>query len=74
MNRVNYAAMSDRELRQYFLRHRQDKQALRAYLDRLADRPLHIITTVEYPEFEVKIEAAVMAQMQEENKNGETTI
>nr|WP_236117164.1 hypothetical protein [Hassalia byssoidea] len=40
MSQINYADMSDEELRQYFLQHRQDKIALQAYLDRLSTRPL----------------------------------
>ena len=46
MNQVNYPAMSDQELKQHFLRHREDKTALRAYLDRLSDRPREVITVV----------------------------
>ncbi len=60
MSQVNYAAMSDRELRQHFLRHREDKMALRAYLDRLSDRPRKVITTVDDPDFDTKIQAAVL--------------
>lgn len=74
MSQVNYAAMSDDELRQYFLRHREDKKALRAYLDRLSDRPHHIITTVDDPEFDAKIQAAILRQMQASDSNGETTV
>lgn len=64
MNPVNYTAMSDRELRQYFLRHREDKDALRAYLDRLGDRPREMITTVDNPDFDTKIEAEIRRQLQ----------
>lgn len=64
MSQVNYAAMSDEELRQYFLRHREDKMAFRAYLDRLNERPHHVITNVDDPDFEAKIQAAVEGQMQ----------
>lgn len=71
MNPVNYGAMSDGELKQYFLRHREDKLALRAYLDRLADRPRHIITTVDDPEFERKLEVSVMPQIQATDGNAE---
>jgi hypothetical protein len=53
MSQVNYAAMSDAELRQYFLRHREDKMAIRAYLDRLSERPRRIITT-HIPHFKLK--------------------
>ncbi|NEQ99290.1 MAG: hypothetical protein F6K30_21710 [Cyanothece sp. SIO2G6] len=70
MSQVNYAAMSDQELRQYFLRHRDDKTALRAYLDRLSDRPRKIITTVDDPDFDAKIQAAVLQQMQSADDNG----
>ncbi|MBW4690663.1 MAG: hypothetical protein KME27_02730 [Lyngbya sp. HA4199-MV5] len=70
MSQINYAAMSDKELRQYFLRHREDKAALRAYLDRLGDRPRNIITTVDDPDFDAKIQAAILRQMQAtENSN-----
>jgi flagellar biosynthesis regulator FlaF len=71
MSQVNYAAMSDQELRQHFLRHREDKAALRAYLDRLRDRPRNIITTVDDPDFDSKIYAAVLQQMQAADDNGE---
>jgi hypothetical protein len=74
MNQINYAAMSDRELRQYFLRHREDKMALRAYLNRLSDRPRHIITSVDDPDFDAKIQSAVRRQMQAVDNNGETAV
>ena len=45
MSQVNYATMSDQELRQYFLKHREDKTALQAYLNRLGNRPRNIITS-----------------------------
>jgi hypothetical protein len=64
MSQVNYAAMSDRDLKQYFLRHRGDKTALQAYLDRLSDRPREIITTVDDPDFDEKIQAAILRQLQ----------
>jgi hypothetical protein len=51
MSQIDYGAMSDQELRQYFLHHREDKQALRAYLNRLSDRPRNIITSVDNPDF-----------------------
>ncbi|MBW4581687.1 MAG: hypothetical protein KME42_19120 [Tildeniella nuda ZEHNDER 1965/U140] len=74
MSQVNYAAMSDKELRQYFLRHREDKAALRAYLDRLGDRPRNIITTVDDPDFDAKIQAAILRQMQAAENNSDGAI
>ena len=74
MSQVNYTAMSDEELRQYFLRHRDDKKALRAYLDRLGDRPREIITTADDPDFDAKIQAAVLRQMQAAGNKGDATV
>ncbi|AFY46722.1 hypothetical protein Nos7524_0817 [Nostoc sp. PCC 7524] len=74
MSQVNYAAMSDQELRQHFLRHREDKAALRAYLDRLGDRPRNVITTVDDPDFDSKIHAAVLQQMQAADDHGEAEV
>jgi hypothetical protein len=73
MSQINYAAMSDQELRQHFLRHREDKTALRAYLDRLSVRPRNVITTVDDPDFNAKIQAAVLQQIQA-NNNGEAAV
>lgn len=74
MSQINYAAMSDQELRQHFLRHREDKMAFRAYLDRLNDRPRNVITTVDDPDFDAKIQAAVLQQMQAADDNGEAAV
>jgi hypothetical protein len=34
MSQIDYALMIDRELKQYFLEHRNDVEAVRAYMDR----------------------------------------
>ncbi len=65
MNQINYAAMSDQDLKQYFLQHRDDKTALQAYLDRINEHPRQIITTVNDPDFDTKIQAAIRQQMQQ---------
>jgi hypothetical protein len=70
MSQVNYAAMSDQELRQHFLRHREDKIAFQEYLDRLNDRPQNIITTVDDPDFDTKIQAAILRQMEVSGDSG----
>ncbi|WP_166482254.1 hypothetical protein [Scytonema sp. UIC 10036] len=49
MSHVNYEAMSDTKLRQYFMSHREDKLALETYLDRLSKRSRTIITTSDDP-------------------------
>ena len=65
MNQINYAAMSDQDLKQYFLQHREDKTALQAYLDRINEHPRQINTTVDAPDFDTKIQAAIRQQMQQ---------
>jgi hypothetical protein len=74
MSQVNYTTMSDEELRQHFLKHRDDKMALRAYLDRLSERPREIITTVDDPDFDTKIQAAILRKMQAESPNNDVGV
>jgi hypothetical protein len=63
VNRANYGAMSYDELRHYFLTHRTDKAALQAYLDRRRELALPVITTIDDPDFDRKIEAAILQQV-----------
>ena len=65
MSQINYSAMTDKELRQYFLKHREDKIALQAYLNRLSKRPdKKVITTLDDPNFDERIQAAIRKQME----------
>ncbi|WP_290887911.1 hypothetical protein [Fischerella sp.] len=48
--------------------------ALRAYLDRLSNRPRNVITTVDDPDFDAKIQAAVLKQMQAADDGGEAAV
>ena len=63
MSHVNYNAMSDAELKQYFLQNRQDQAALEAYLDRLNQRPRMIIASPRDPDFSEKIQAAIRQKL-----------
>ncbi len=63
MSQVDYDAMSDQQLKRYFLEHRNDKVALQMYLDRRRKRSLNVITKVGDPDFEIKLEAAIRQQM-----------
>jgi hypothetical protein len=74
MSQVNYVAMSDEELRQYFLQHRDDKMALIIYLDRLNQRPHEMITTVDDPDFDAKIQDAILRKMEAVDNHGESTV
>lgn len=73
METINYLAVSDEELKSYFLQHREDKLALENYLDRVGDRPHQVITTVDDPEFDAKIHA-VTKQKILNNNNGKSSI
>ena len=65
MSQINYSAMTDKELREYFVKHREDKIALQAYLDRLSERPnKKVITTLDDPDFDEKIQVAIRQHME----------
>ncbi|NMG18491.1 DUF6887 family protein [Brasilonema bromeliae] len=63
MSQIDYAAMSNQQLKQYMLEHRDDEAALKAYLDRRHQRSTVIITTVNDPDFDAKVQAAIRQQM-----------
>ena len=63
MSTVDYAAMSYQELRRYFLSHRDDTAAFQAYLARRRERSRPVITTINDPDFDSKIQAAIQKQM-----------
>ena len=65
MNPVNYAEMTDRELKQYFLTHRHEEEAFQAYLARYRSQPREVITKVGDPDFDLKIQAAIQQKMQD---------
>ena len=52
MSQVDYTAMSDEELKRYFLKNRGNKAALQAYLDRRKKRANSIITKVGDSDFD----------------------
>jgi hypothetical protein len=63
MSHIDYTAMSDQQLKQYMLEHRGDEAALKAYLDRRHQRSNSVITNVNDPDFDTKIQAAIRQQM-----------
>lgn len=64
MSRINYNAMSDADLKEYFLKHRGDKAALQAYLDRINQRPLRIIASAGDADFDDKVQAAIRQKLE----------
>jgi len=67
MTKVNYAAMSDRQLKQYILSHRDDQEAFYAYIDRRHSRPNKLTIQFEDPAWEEKIVSAIQTQLNAEH-------
>ncbi|MDJ0677819.1 MAG: hypothetical protein QNJ36_20955 [Calothrix sp. MO_167.B42] len=65
MSKINYTAMMDKELKEYLLNHRDDKNALTVYLERRHQRANSVITTVDDPDFDAKIQAVIRQQMKD---------
>ena len=63
MSQVDYTRMSDAELKQYFLKHRGNKSAFQAYLDRINRRPLRVIASPGDPDFDQKVQAAIQQKL-----------
>ncbi len=68
MRKVDYAAMSDQELKRYFLEHRNDESAFQAYLQRRRQQSPGIIAKVGEPDFDTKIQAAITQKLQSTRK------
>lgn len=66
--KVNYDAMSKSELKQYFLKHRGDRAAFQAYLDRLNQKPLKVIVSPNDPDFDQKVQAAIRQKLASKTK------
>ena len=64
MSEMNYDAMSDTELKQYFLKHRGDQAAVQAYLDRINQRPRRIIARPDDLDFDEKVQAAIQRKIE----------
>ncbi len=64
INQTQYDAMSDAELRRYFLKHRGDQAAFQAYLDRINQRPHRIIASPDDPDFDEKVRAAIRQKLE----------
>ena len=65
MNSENYAQMSDKQLKKYLVKNRNDKAALQAYLNRRHQNPNPVIATLNESDFEDKILTAIRDQMSE---------
>jgi hypothetical protein len=64
MNQINYDAMSDTELRTYFLVHRHDQAAFHAHLDRLNRQSPTIVANSTQPDFDEKLQALIRQKLE----------
>ncbi len=64
MNQINYDAMSDTELRTYFLAHRQDQAAFQAHLDRLNRQSPTIVANPNESDFDEKLQALIRQKLE----------
>ncbi|XHX79635.1 MAG: DUF6887 family protein [Stenomitos frigidus ULC029] len=72
MSQTNYDAMSDAELKQYFLKHRGDRTAFQVYLDRINQRPRRIVASPDDPDFDEKVQAAIRQKLESaRSRNGQ---
>jgi hypothetical protein len=67
MSQVDYSKLSDTALKQYVLKHRADRVALQAYLDRFNQAPRQIIAKYDDPDFDEKVQSAIRQKLQAEN-------
>ncbi len=70
MNQVNYAVMSDHELKQYMLTHREDRAAFDAYLERRHSRSEKNTIEFEDPNSEEKIKLAIQEKLNLNSSQG----
>ena len=61
---MNFDAMSDVELKRYFLSNRQNQAAFQAYLDRFSQRPKSLIASPSDPDFDAKIQLAIRQKLE----------
>lgn len=64
MDPINYETMTDAELKDYFLKHRNDRTAFQAYMDRIDQNPRQVIAKPNDPDFDEKIRAAILNRLQ----------
>ena len=67
MSQINYTKMSDKQLKEYFLEHRNDQNALQEYLARRQKKP--VITTVNDSDFDIKIQESIRQQINQSLKS-----
>jgi hypothetical protein len=63
MTQINYATISDSELKHYLVTHKDDQEAFYAYMDRRHSRPNRVSIKLDDPAWEEKVLSAIQAQL-----------
>lgn len=63
MSKVNYATMTDAELKRYILAHRDDRNAFHAYMDRRYSRPNREAISPNDPNWKAKALSSIRAKL-----------
>ncbi|MEA5472555.1 DUF6887 family protein [Spirulina sp. 06S082] len=63
MSKVNYATMTDAELKRYILAHRDDRNAFYAYMDRRYSRPNREAISPNDPNWKAKALSSIRAKL-----------
>lgn len=63
MSQVEYAAMTDQELKRYILEHRDDREAFHAYMDRRYARPNRSAISPNDPDWKLKALSNIKKQL-----------
>lgn len=63
MNPTNYTQMSDKQLKQHLVKHRNDKAAIQVYLSRRHQNSNPVIATLNDSDFDDKILTAIRDKM-----------
>ena len=59
--------MTNAKLKDYFIKHINNKAALQAYLDRINQNPQQVIANPNDSDFDEKIQAAILNKLQHKN-------
>jgi hypothetical protein len=63
MKQIDFASMSDQELKHYLVKHRDDQEAFHAYMDRRQARPHKAAIELDDPDWQERVVALIQDQL-----------
>lgn len=67
MSQVDFAQMTDEQLKQYIIQHQNDQDALAIYLARRSKKNLPVLANVKDDDFDEKVQMAIAQQLEQPN-------